>query len=306
MPAFQRPESKNAATTLTWMAIDPRLACSSACRCWRTTCSRIRARQITVFAADGQAGVRQQLRVLDPPARDRGHPHARGQHGVRRLPAPLVDHRPRRLSARASSRTAATGSCSRTACSCSRCCAGRSIVVFGGKTNTLIPLYAVGVFMSFTLSQAGMVRHHQKEREPHWKRAVVDQRGRARSRPVIVTIIIAVTKFSEGAWIVARRHSGDRVAVQGDQEPLRRCRREPAGRRRLQAPSHEPHRRGARGQCAPRCARSARVREVAVAQPLARGHGRLRRRGAGPHRGASGRSTTSTCRSRSCTRRTAS
>ena len=39
------------------------------------------------------------------------------------------------------------------------------IIAFGGLTNALIPLYAVGVFTSFTLSQAGMVRHHQKERE---------------------------------------------------------------------------------------------------------------------------------------------
>ena len=47
--------------------------------------------------------------------------------------------------------------------------AGILIVAFGGLTNALIPLYAVGVFTSFTLSQAGMVRHHQKEREPRWK-----------------------------------------------------------------------------------------------------------------------------------------
>ena len=47
--------------------------------------------------ADGQAGVRRQLRVLGPAARDRRHPHAGGEHGLRRLPAPVVDHRPRRL-----------------------------------------------------------------------------------------------------------------------------------------------------------------------------------------------------------------
>ena len=47
------------------------------------------------------------------------------------------------------------------------------IVAFGGKTNALIPLYAVGVFLSFTLSQAGMVRHHQKEREKGFKRNIV-------------------------------------------------------------------------------------------------------------------------------------
>ena len=47
------------------------------------------------------------------------------------------------------------------------------IIAFGGLTNKLIPLYAVGVFTSFTLSQFGMVRHHQKEREKGWKRNVV-------------------------------------------------------------------------------------------------------------------------------------
>jgi amino acid transporter len=74
------------------------------------------------------------------------------------------------------------------------------IVAFGGKTNALIPLYAVGVFLSFTLSQAGMVRHHQKEREPHWKRGVVIN-GVGSVATAIVTIIIASTKFTEGAWI---------------------------------------------------------------------------------------------------------
>ena len=59
------------------------------------------------------------------------------------------------------------------------------IIAFGGLTNALIPLYAVGVFTSFTLSQFGMVRHHQKEREKGWKRNIVDQRlrvGRDRRR----------------------------------------------------------------------------------------------------------------------------
>ena len=74
------------------------------------------------------------------------------------------------------------------------------IVAFGGKTNALIPLYAVGVFLSFTLSQAGMVRHHQKEREPHWRRGVAIN-GVGSVATAIVTIIIASTKFTEGAWI---------------------------------------------------------------------------------------------------------
>ncbi len=74
------------------------------------------------------------------------------------------------------------------------------IVAFGGKTNALIPLYAVGVFLSFTLSQWGMVKHHQKEREPHWQRGVAIN-GVGAFATAIVAIIIAVTKFTKGAWI---------------------------------------------------------------------------------------------------------
>ena len=78
--------------------------------------------------------------------------------------------------------------------------AGLLIFAFGGKTNALIPLYAVGVFISFTLSQAGMVRHHRRVQEPHWKRGVVIN-GVGSFATAIVTLIIAVTKFSKGAWV---------------------------------------------------------------------------------------------------------
>ena len=50
--------------------------------------------------------------------------------------------------------------------------AGVLVVIFGGNESKLIPLYAVGVFTSFTLSQTGMVRHHQKEHEPGWRRNI--------------------------------------------------------------------------------------------------------------------------------------
>jgi hypothetical protein len=56
------------------------------------------------------------------------------------------------------------------------------------------------VFLSFTLSQAGMVRHHQKEREPHWQRGVVIN-GVGASATALVTLIIATTKFKDGAWV---------------------------------------------------------------------------------------------------------
>jgi Amino acid permease len=74
------------------------------------------------------------------------------------------------------------------------------IVVFGGKTDSLIPLYAVGVFTAFTLSQAGMVKHHLRLREPAWKRGVAIN-GAGSVATAIVTVIFAVTKFGEGAWI---------------------------------------------------------------------------------------------------------
>jgi amino acid transporter len=78
--------------------------------------------------------------------------------------------------------------------------AGALIIAFGGKTNALIPLYAVGVFLSFTLSQAGMVRHHQKEREPGYKRNIVIN-AVGSGATFVVLMIIAVSKFGEGAWI---------------------------------------------------------------------------------------------------------
>ncbi len=74
------------------------------------------------------------------------------------------------------------------------------LVAFGGKTNALIPLYAVGVFTSFTLSQAGMVRHHQKEREDGWQRHIVINAVGAVATGV-VTLIIGITKFASGAWV---------------------------------------------------------------------------------------------------------
>ena len=74
------------------------------------------------------------------------------------------------------------------------------IVAFGGQTNALVPLYAVGVFTAFTLSQAGMVRHHSRRREPGWQwRRVLNAFGAAATG--VVTIVIAVTKFTSGAWV---------------------------------------------------------------------------------------------------------
>ncbi|MGE5850666.1 MAG: APC family permease, partial [Candidatus Methylomirabilota bacterium] len=75
------------------------------------------------------------------------------------------------------------------------------LVIFRGSTHALIPLYAVGVFTAFTLSQAGMVRHWWKERGPRWRpHAAINGLGVAATAAVVV--VIGISKFAYGAWIV--------------------------------------------------------------------------------------------------------
>ena len=92
------------------------------------------------------------------------------------------------------------------------------LIVFAGDTHLLIPLYAIGVFLSFTLSQAGMVRHWRRtsrikpgdtqethgstlQFDPLWRRKqAINAVGCVMT--AIVTLVFAATKFSEGAWIV--------------------------------------------------------------------------------------------------------
>jgi amino acid transporter len=79
--------------------------------------------------------------------------------------------------------------------------AGVLIVVFGAETSRLIPLYAVGVFLAFTLSQSSMVRRWLRIRGPNWRRNLaMNATGAATTG--IVTLIIAGTKFLHGAWLV--------------------------------------------------------------------------------------------------------
>jgi amino acid transporter len=99
------------------------------------------------------------------------------------------------------------------------------LIVFGGDTHALIPLYMIGVFVSFTLSQAGMVVHWKRAGGPGWRAsALVNGLGAVVTG--IVLVVVAVTKTLEGAWIIlllipanvaffriTRRHY-DRVAEQ--------------------------------------------------------------------------------------------
>jgi hypothetical protein len=75
------------------------------------------------------------------------------------------------------------------------------LVAVGGNTNTLIPLYAIGVFVGFTLCQAGLVVHWRRTREPGWtRRAAIN--GFGAGVTATVTVIFLFTKFTEGAWVV--------------------------------------------------------------------------------------------------------
>lgn len=75
------------------------------------------------------------------------------------------------------------------------------VVIFSGDVESLIHLYAVGVFLAFSLSNAGMVAHWRKLRGTNWKRSALIN-GIGATLSVITLTIIAVTKFALGAWMV--------------------------------------------------------------------------------------------------------
>jgi amino acid transporter len=75
------------------------------------------------------------------------------------------------------------------------------VVAFGGRVEALIPLYAIGVFTAFTLSQAGMVRHWLSERGAGWRRSALIN-GVGTVATGIVAVVFAVAKFGLGAWII--------------------------------------------------------------------------------------------------------
>ena len=75
------------------------------------------------------------------------------------------------------------------------------LAIFGGATERLIPLYAIGVFVAFTLSQLGMVVRWQKRKEPGWQQGrIVNAVGATTT--AIVAGVVGFTRFLEGAWIV--------------------------------------------------------------------------------------------------------
>lgn len=80
-------------------------------------------------------------------------------------------------------------------------CAAILVIIFKGNVNAVIPLYAVGVFTSFTLSQAGMVRHWFGEKSRGWRASAMMNGLGAIATAVVLGVIIS-TKFMLGAWLV--------------------------------------------------------------------------------------------------------
>jgi len=75
------------------------------------------------------------------------------------------------------------------------------IVLFNGSTHAIIPLFAIGVFLCFTLSQAGMVRHWLGAHGPGWRLKLAIN-GLGAVTTAIVTVVVVTIKFGEGAWLV--------------------------------------------------------------------------------------------------------
>ena len=75
------------------------------------------------------------------------------------------------------------------------------LVASRARVNSLIPLFAIGVFIGFTLSQVGLVRHWRKERPPRWQlRVAINATGSVMT--AIAVLVLLFSKFLEGAWVV--------------------------------------------------------------------------------------------------------
>ncbi len=109
---------------------------------------------------------------------------------------------------------------------------GVLLTIFGGVTDRLIPLYAVGAFLAFTLSQLGMVFHWKRVRGPHaWRYMLVNGLGGVATGITVVVVLVA--KFLDGAWITVllipgllllmysvHRHYGHVAEEVADSSPL--------------------------------------------------------------------------------------
>ena len=187
------------------------------------------------------------------------------------------------------------------------------IQAFNAETTRLIQLYIVGVFVSFNLSQLGMIRHWTRHLKTEQDPAVRRRMFRSRainaiglSFTAVVLVIVLITKFLAGAWITILAMIVFFMIMQGDPPPLRQRQRRARRRRGGQGHAHPGARDRPGLQAAQADAAGAGLRQ---GDPAQRARGRLRRhrpRGRPTGCWRSGTSATSASRSRCCTRRTAS
>ena len=75
------------------------------------------------------------------------------------------------------------------------------LIAVGAQTDRLIPLFTIGVFIGFTISQIGLVRHWRETRPPHWQRRAA-LNGAGAVMTAVAVLVFLTTKFTEGAWVV--------------------------------------------------------------------------------------------------------
>jgi amino acid transporter len=233
IPAFKQPESRNAATTLTWMA---------ALLATMFIGTSIMAYLYQVHPTENETVISQFARIIFTGRMGWFYFIIQGTTALilvlaantsfadfPRLASLLARDRflPRQFATRGDKLVFSNGIIILAAFS------AVLIVAFGGDTSRLIPLYAVGVFLSFTLSQSGMVRHwwkagrvaratraaetendekqdHEKQQAErgkllseaaHWKKSIVVN-GLGAAATLVVLVVLVITKFLHGAWIV--------------------------------------------------------------------------------------------------------
>jgi amino acid transporter len=199
VPAFRPPEAKNAATVLTWTgSILAALFCGVAALCLqlRPTLSE----DETILSTMGRAVFGENnvlyyvlqfftasILILSANTAFADFP---------RLSAVIASDGflPRQLAHRGDRLAFSNGIIALTLASIAL------LVTFRANVTALVPLFAVGLFMSFTLSQAGMVVHHWRLREPRWRLGLgINALGALAT--AVVLVVILVSKLTEGAWV---------------------------------------------------------------------------------------------------------
>ena len=219
VPAFQKPKAKNAANTLTIMGTFSITMFTGITVLALTLHVHVAENPTdlglpadtptqTALAQIAQTVFRHRTDVLLPAGRDRRHPDPGRQHRLQRLPAARLPARHRPLPAppapqprrppRLQQRHRPPGPFAITL-----------IVAFNADVSAIIQLYIIGVFVSFTLSQLGMVRHWQRElanRPAGTSRAAIRRAQAINATGAtftgVVLVIVLITKFTHGAWIV--------------------------------------------------------------------------------------------------------